>query len=134
MNVAQKYAELLTSEGYRPIAGEDSSEILFKVEGITFRVVVYEDDPEFVAVTLSYGIQGEPAIEDTRRIANEMNANWKVVKTCISPAGDAVRFNFETFAQGTLAPALLRRAVCALRAASDEFFAELRNESPQARA
>ena len=136
MSVAQKYLELLSTEGYRPdLEGDEGSpRIVFKAEGASFRMILDEEDPEFFGLTLGYGVPEGHEFGRLTGLANELNDRWKVVKATIHPDGDAVRFAFEIFTGDAVSPGLLERAIRALRLVAEEFFEELRKAEPEAKA
>ena len=135
-SVGEKYVELLAKEGYRPEleTDDESVDILFKSEGVRYRLAVFHDDPEFFTLALCYGLD-EPGVtlEQLLAIANDANERWKVVKVTIHPAGEAVRFQYEAF--GQLTAEGLERALGILRMTSTAFFKEVRSRSePKAQA
>jgi hypothetical protein len=135
MNVTDRYVELLANEGYRPTVDDrEATEIEFKVEGIRFHAMLDENDPEFVAITLCYRLDGAYGIERLLALANDFARRIKVVKVLIYPDAEVARFAYETLCSGTLAPELLQRAISFLRGASDEYFQELREAEPAAKA
>jgi hypothetical protein len=135
MNVTDRYVELLANEGYRPKVDEaGGTEIEFKAERLRYRMMLEAVDPEFVAITLDYGIDGEHALEKLLAVANEFNRRVKVVKTMVHPDGDAVRFSYEALSPAPLSPEQLERALFFLRSTSGEYFEEIRREEPKAKA
>jgi hypothetical protein len=135
-SVGEKYVELLANEGYRPkIETDDESvDILFRSEGIQYRLALYHDDPEFFALSLCYGIDEQGVtLEQLLAIANDANERWKIAKVTLHPVGEAVRFQYEAF--GQLAAEGLERAIGILRMTSNEFFKEVRSRAaPKAQA
>jgi hypothetical protein len=93
-----------------------------------------ENDPSFVAVTLSYSLDESHRLERLLALANDFGRRIKVVKVLVYPEAEVVRFAYETLCSGTLAPELLQRAISFLRGASDEYFQELRETEPAAKA
>lgn len=135
MTIGEKYVELLANEGYRPRleTDEGSVEILFKSEGVQYRLGLEEADPEFFTLSLCYGVDDAVPVEQLLSIANSANERWKVVKATVHPTGEAARFQYEAF--GQLTPESLQRALSILRTASNAFFEEIRGRAtPKAQA
>jgi hypothetical protein len=123
--LTDQYLEFLTAEGYRPRCDDTDDEkfkvVVFKVEGETFLVFVYEDDPDYFCIGHSYTAQ-----DDERtliRRACHVNDNVKGVKCSVYAAKHEARFMVESFLGGAkLNGAMLSRALDALRYAVRQFF------------
>ncbi|WP_242333377.1 YbjN domain-containing protein [Anaeromyxobacter sp. SG66] len=129
MSVNERWVELLANEGYRPkVQDDDATVVEFKAERLRYRILLEENDPEFVGVVLDYSVESGHEFQKLLAVANHLNASMKVVKTVVHPDGDAVRFCYEAIVKTALEPGLLDRALAYLRNTSDQFFEEVRKE------
>lgn len=122
--LAERYFDLLSEEGYRPKlepTGDRTSTVAFKAEGQAFVLLVDEDDEDFFAIGLAYGLGDvDPAAAMNR--AHELIDQLKVVKVVVAPETRGVRFLVEVFLEAPATMRLVDRALAALRNTARAFF------------
>ena len=129
-NLATRYLDLLSEEGYRPKLDESDPRhavITFKAEGKSVLLFIDEDDESFLHLGVAFdlgNLDGAAALDQ----ANQVNEELKVVKVTICLPDRAVRFNVEVFLEkGPAGMALLQRGIGALRSAVARFFEPVRS-------
>lgn len=76
--------EILKNEGYAPLK-DDEGDIYVKVQGVTFFVIIPDDDTSFVRVWLPkfYRLQNEQESARAYRIINQLNKEYRTGKIFI---------------------------------------------------
>jgi hypothetical protein len=120
------YMQYLREEGYLPSVDEDG-DILFKVSGNNYFIIIDESDPQFFRIYTGVSL-GSFLPEDAQTAANYANMRSKVVKVYISSDGRSAAINTELLLpdpQGF--KPVLSRALSLMRLAENNFFSQLRD-------
>jgi hypothetical protein len=80
------YVDYLRTEGYGPSIDSDG-DVLFKVEGRSYYIIVHEDDLEYFEIYYGIDISATEEQQTVIAAANYANRSTKVAKTYISSNG-----------------------------------------------
>jgi hypothetical protein len=136
-SLAAHVVDLLAEEGYRPHLQEPDGpfrRIDFKVDGRRFGVRVDENDPDFVVICLGYLLdEPVPDVPSILRAGHDVQAEAKVVKLFLDPAGKFYELEAELFLGGhPLNAQHLVRSIFALKRAAASFYDRIHTEAPRA--
>jgi len=122
------YTQFLREEGYLPSIDEDG-DILFKVSGNNYFIIVDESDLQFFRIYTGVSL-GSFLIEDALAAANYSNMRSKIAKVYISSDGRSAAINTELLLSNPqdFKP-VLARALSLMRLAESNFFSRLREIS-----
>lgn len=122
----QMYSEFLRKEGYAPQLDSDG-DILFKMEGRTYLIIVDRDDEEFFRIVFPnfWSIENEKERRQVHEAALHATAQTKVAK--VFPVRDDVWASVELFCSppDSFKP-VFRRSMSALAAAIATFVSKMR--------
>lgn len=138
-SLADRVADLLAEEGYRPHVQEPDGglrRIDFKVEGVRLCVRLCEDDPDFVMICLGYRIdEPAPDAQALLRVGHDVQAEAKVAKFFLDPDGTYYELQTELFLGGhPLNARHLERCIRALRRAAAQLYDRIHTAAPRAQA
>jgi len=119
------YMQFLREEGYLPSVDEDG-DILFKVSGNNYFIIVDESDLQFFRIYTGVSL-GSFLLEDALAAANYSNMRSKVAKVYISSDERSAAINTELLLSDPhdFKP-VLARALSLMRFAESNFFSRLR--------
>jgi len=119
------YFEFLREEGYLPSI-DPEGDILFKVSGNSYFIIIDENDPLFFRIYTGVSLGTFPA-EAALAAANYSNMRSKVAKVYIASDGRSAAINTELLLseQHNFKP-VLSRALALMRLAESIFFTQLR--------
>jgi hypothetical protein len=120
------YMQFLREEGYLPSV-DDDGDILFKVSGSNYFIIIDENDPLFFRIYTGVSL-GSFLPEDALAAANYTNMHSKIAKIYISTDGKSAAINTELLLldPGNFRP-VLSRALSLMRFAETNFFSQLRD-------
>jgi len=121
------YLGFLREEGYLPSVDADG-DILFKVSGNNYFIIVDENDPQFFRIYTGVSL-GAFSAEAALNAANYSNMRSKVAKVYIASDGRSAAINTELLLSDpqNFKP-VLARALSLMRLAESIFFTRLRGE------
>jgi hypothetical protein len=130
--VTGRFAELLAEEGFRPQVEDEGDDafINFKVQGRRFVLSPEATDPQFLHLVLYFTLDEGTDLAAALAKANRENQRWKALKFVVHDEG-SVSFHFESFgADAENARQMVLRAIDALNAAAEKFFADDEDQAP----
>jgi len=124
-NLQRMYLEFLREEGYFPSIDADG-DILFKVSGNNYFIIVDENDLQFFRIYTGINL-GSYSAEAALSAANYSNMRSKVAKVYVSSDGRSAAINTELLLSDpqNFKP-VLSRAISLMRLAESIFFTRLR--------
>ena len=125
------YMEHLRQGGYLPLI-DDDGDILFKVSGDNYFIIINEDDIQFFQVYMGFSL-GAVSAEEALDAANISNRRSKVAKVAISSDGKIASITAELLLDNPagFAP-VFSRALSLMRNAERNFMIQLQNLKPEA--
>ena len=125
------YMEVLREEGYLPAIDEDG-DILFKVSGSNYYIIINESEPRFFRIYRGVSL-GSFLPEDAIAIANDLNMYSMVAKVYISSDRKSAAINTELLLPEPqdFRP-VFKRAISLMMFAENNFFDQLRDRSAPA--
>jgi hypothetical protein len=123
-NLQTMYMEHLRAEGYLPSVDEDG-DILFKVSGDNYYIIIYENDLQFFQIYRGIGL-GSIETETAINAANYSDRHSKVAKVWVSSDGTSVSINTELLLDDPQDFAnVFSRALSVIRNAERNFFSQI---------
>jgi len=120
------YIQFLREEGYSPSFDGDG-DILFKVSGNNYFIIIDENDPQFFRVYTGIGL-GSFLPSEALAAANYSNMRSKVAKVYISSDGRSAAINTELLLSDPRDfRFVLSRALSLMRLAENNFLSRLRD-------
>jgi hypothetical protein len=133
MSDAQRFFDLLTEQGYKPVFEQDGEHtfVVFESEGLEY-VVVPDSEAGYLHVSAAQDLDSELDLSESLLKANAINVTSKIVKTVIED-DTTVSFHFEAVVfDDESSRTLLKRAIAMLKAASTVFFFKMPARDPMA--
>ena len=124
-NLQDMYMDYLRAEGYVPSVDKDG-DILFKVAGDSYYILVDEDDLQFFQIYMGINL-GKTKLADALHAANYATRRSKVAKVYISQDGKSAIIKIELLVNKPEDfKQLFSRSMSIMRTAEENFLSELK--------